>query len=80
VTRAEVIPAREPITAVAGPVHQSRSGGVGHRFQVTFVAETVIEAADTQQATRQVEALGATDITESRPGAISKQADVCCRV
>ena len=42
---------------------QSRSGGVGHRFQVTFLAETVVEAADIQSAIRQVEALGATDIT-----------------
>ncbi len=63
VTRAAVMRAREPITAMAEPGHQSRSGGVGHRFQVTFLAETVIEAADIQHAIRQVQALGATDIT-----------------
>jgi transposase-like protein len=62
VTTAEAAPAAEPkVAAKSG--QQSRSGGVGHRFQVTFLAETVVEAADIQSAIRQVEALGATDIT-----------------
>jgi hypothetical protein len=55
-------PAAEPkVAAKSG--QRSRSGGVGHRFQVTFLAETVVEAADIQSAIRQVVALGATDIT-----------------
>ena len=62
-TRGEVAPALEPVTVTTESGQQSRSGGVAHRFQVTFLAETVVEAADIQSAIRQVEALGATDIT-----------------
>jgi len=40
-----------------------RRGGIGRRFRVTFLAETVIESADIRHVIRQVEALGATDIT-----------------
>jgi hypothetical protein len=59
----DVVLALESITSKAEFGHQPRSGGVGRRFRVTFLAETVIEAADIRHVIRQGEALGATDIT-----------------
>jgi hypothetical protein len=56
----DVVSAPEPSTAMFG--YQPGSGGVGRRFRVTFLAETVIVAADIRHVIRQVEALGATDI------------------
>ena len=55
----DVVPAPEP-SAEFG--YQPGRGGVGRRFRVTFLTETVIAAADIRHVIRQVEALGATDI------------------
>jgi hypothetical protein len=47
----------------------SRGGGGKQRFRVSFVGSRVVEAATLQEAIRQVEALGASDITSiSREG------------
>jgi len=58
----DVVSAPEPSTAMAEFGYQPGSGGVGRRFRVTFLAETVLVAADIRHVIRQVEALGATDI------------------
>jgi hypothetical protein len=45
------------------------SGGTRHRFRVGFQGERVVEAQNIRDAIRQVEALGATEIT-----AVSREA------